>query len=514
MACKKVNSLLILSPRANSLIDQIMDHPRTEVTRPNIIWIFGDQHPWHALGCNGNADVKTPNIDALAAVGVNFVNAVAGYPLCCPFRGALFTGKYPHKVVPGHQYQLDPAERTIAHAFNDAGYATAYFGKWHLDGFQEQHGNVAKHVVPPGRRGGFQQWTGYENNNAQWDTWVHGGEGDTAFQYKLPDYETDCLTRLLIEYIKNVGKKGADGNPDSPQLPPFFAVLSVQPPHNPYFAPEEYMERHFDLDTLTLAPKPLHFRENVPPIAAFREEIARDLAGAYAMIEDLDWNVGRVLDTLAASGLAKQTTIIFFSDHGDMHGSHGQQRKTSPYNESIRVPFIIGNAGDALSRREGVGSPTPTGRPGAANRRSDAMMNHVDIAPTTLGLCGIPVPAAMEGTDFSDHVREGYDNPKDPDSAYLQSVIPTGHYDCVDKPWRGIITRDGWKYVCFEGIEWLMFNLNVDPFELQNLAHNFKHNKEKKRLNAALAAWIERTDDEFQLPDLEAREKLNKEIAR
>ncbi|MEX2681999.1 MAG: sulfatase [Candidatus Sigynarchaeota archaeon] len=474
-----------------------------QTSRPNVVWIFGDQHPWHALGCNGNPDVRTPNIDAIAAAGVNFINAVAGYPLCCPFRGSLLTGKYPHEVVPGHQYRMDPKEKTIAHAFNDAGYKTAYFGKWHLDGFQEQHGDVARHVVPPERRGGFQQWIGYENNNKQWDTWVHGGEGKTAFQYKLPDYETDCLAGLLVDYIKGVRAESGPGDPA-----PFFAVLSVQPPHNPYFAPEEFMERFFDLDTFT--PKPLHRRENVPPIKAFREATERDLAGAYAMIENLDWNVGRVLDALDASGLARDTMVIFFSDHGDMHGSHGHQRKTSPYNESIRIPFIVGNAADAIARRKAPG----TGTGMQAGRRSDAMVNHVDIAPTTLGLCGIPVPKAMEGTDFSSHVLGKRPAPKEPDSAYLQSVIPTGHEDCVDKPWRGILTRDGWKYVCFEGVEWLMFNLNDDPFELQNLAHHFKHEKEKKRLNAMLKAWIDRTGDTFPLPDLDAREKRIKEIAR
>ncbi|MBN2154151.1 MAG: sulfatase [Candidatus Lokiarchaeota archaeon] len=475
----------------------------SHTTRPNVIWIFGDQHPWHALGCNGNPDVKTPNIDAIAAAGVNFVNAVAGYPLCCPFRGSLLTGRYPHKVVPGHQYQMDPAERTVAHAFNEAGYKTAYFGKWHVDGFQEEHGDVARHVVPPERRGGFQRWVGYENNNKQWDTWVHGGEGGDAFQYKLPDFETDCLAALLVDYIKGVRAEGGPGD-----LAPFFAVLSVQPPHNPYFAPEEFMERYFDLDTFT--PKPLHLRENVPPIEAFREAITRDLAGAYAMIENLDWNVGRVLDALVASGLARDTIVVFFSDHGDMHGSHGHQRKTSPYNESVRVPMIVGYAADSIASRKAAGA----GATDQAGRRSDAMLNHVDLAPTTLGLCHVPIPKAMEGTDYSGHVLRGQRAPGEPESAYLQSVIPTGHGDCVDKPWRGVLTRDGWKYVCFEGVEWLMFNLNDDPFELQNLAHYTRYLREKKRLNAVLEHWIERAGDTFTLPDLGARERRIQEVAR
>src|SRR5699024_7737471 len=127
--------------------------------RPNVIWIFGDQHRAQALSCNGNPNVRTPNIDTLAATGVNFNQAVSGYPLCCPYRGSLLTGVYPHKSVPKHEAQLPPEQPTIANVFNEAGYDTAYFGKWHLDGFNEANGRAAHHIIPPKRRGGFKQWT-------------------------------------------------------------------------------------------------------------------------------------------------------------------------------------------------------------------------------------------------------------------------------------------------------------------------------------------------------------------
>ena len=148
--------------------------------RPNVIWIFGDQHRAQALGCAGDPNVHTPNIDRLAEEGLTFTGAVGGCPLCSPYRGALLSGRYPHNSVPGHEHRLLPAQPTIAHAFNDAGYHTAYFGKWHVDGFHERNGRAAMHIVPPERRGGFQQWVGYENNNSQWDCWVHGGRGATA----------------------------------------------------------------------------------------------------------------------------------------------------------------------------------------------------------------------------------------------------------------------------------------------------------------------------------------------
>lgn len=108
--------------------------------RSNVIWVFGDQHRAQALGCNGDGNVHTPNIDNLAAGGVHFNRALSGFPLCCPTRGSLLTGRYPHHCVPGHEHRLPEDQPTIANVFNEEGYETAYFGKWHLDGFQESEG--------------------------------------------------------------------------------------------------------------------------------------------------------------------------------------------------------------------------------------------------------------------------------------------------------------------------------------------------------------------------------------
>lgn len=107
-------------------------------TQPNVIWVLTDQQRAMMLSCNGDLNVHTPNIDALADMGVNFTRAVSGYPLCCPFRGSMLTSRYPHECVPGHEYQMPPEMPTIADVFNENGYHTAYFGKWHLDGFHER----------------------------------------------------------------------------------------------------------------------------------------------------------------------------------------------------------------------------------------------------------------------------------------------------------------------------------------------------------------------------------------
>ncbi len=446
----------------------------SSLDRRNVIWIFGDQHRAQALGCNGDSNLSTPNLDRLACEGQNFERAVSGFPLCCPFRGSLLTSRYPHECVPGHEYPLPPEMPTIADVFNEHGYDTAYFGKWHLGGFKEREGRAAMYIVPPEQRGRFDTWVGYENNNSQWDCWVHGGEGEHAFHHRLPGYETDALSDLLIDYIRRQGEAHQAGGGD-----PFFAVLSVQPPHNPYVAPEAWMARH--------TPGRVALRPNVPPVGWVEARARRELAGAYAQIENLDWNVGRIRQALVDAGLDLNTHIVFFSDHGDLHGSHGQFLKTAPWEEAIRVPFMVGGL-----------QPQYEGRSG----RSDVLINHVDIAPTTLGLCGIDPPDWMRGHDYSGLRLPWRPQTEAPDSAFIQSVIPTGHGDSVDRPWRAVVTRDGWKYVVLEGQPWLMFNLNEDPYERVNLAHNTRFGSERQRLQNRLAQWMADTGDRFELPTI------------
>jgi arylsulfatase A-like enzyme len=447
--------------------------------RPNIIWFLGDQHRAQATGYAGDANLHTPNMDVLASEGMDFARAVSGYPLCCPFRGALLTGIYPHRSCPGHEVELTPGLQTVAAPFSEAGYTTTWLGKWHLDGFKERGGRAVFHEVARPRRGGFDEWLAYENNNSQWDTWVHGhAEGGAEVPpTRLPGYETDVLTDRLLDLVR---RRAADGRP-------FFAAMSAQPPHNPYVAPEAYMRRH--------TPGAVALRPNVPAVRRVRERARRELAGYYAAIENLDANLGRLVECLRELGLLDDTHIVFFSDHGDLHGSHGQFMKTAPWEEAIRIPCVIGG-GRRYTHATG---------------RSDALVNHVDIAPTSLGLAGIPVPAWMEGTDYS-HIRDPrrHDGAAlqarraaEPDAALLQLVIPTKHGDSVDRAWRGIVCRDGWKYCCFEGAPWLLFDLKEDEYEQANLVHNTTFARDRLRCHTRLQALLEETSDDFVLPSLD-----------
>ncbi|MBT4137072.1 MAG: sulfatase-like hydrolase/transferase, partial [Candidatus Latescibacteria bacterium] len=163
--------------------------------QPNIIWILSDQHRAQALRGAGDPNLETPTLDRMRGASHS---GIGGSPVCSPFRGSLLTSIYPHQCIPSHDDPLPQNVPTIAHAFKEAGYRTAYFGKWHVDGavHRTPETRPAHQFVAPERRGGFDCWVGYENNNAQYDCWVHGHDasGDPVDLYKLPSYETDDLT--------------------------------------------------------------------------------------------------------------------------------------------------------------------------------------------------------------------------------------------------------------------------------------------------------------------------------
>ena len=176
------------------------------------------------------------------------------------------------------------------------------------------------------------------------------------------------------------------------------------------------------------------------------DDSRKSLAGYYAMIENLDWNVGRVLETVEAQGLSDNTYVIYFSDHGDMHGSHGRILKCVPFEESIRIPFVV----------RGPKARTTKDTKSLNGKTSLELINHVDIAPTSLGLCGIDAPDWMVGFDYSGCYVESREEPNElPVSAYLQLVDPGFEFGFApdrERPWRGILTNDGWKYAVLEGV--------------------------------------------------------------
>ena len=448
--------------------------------RPNIIWFFSDQHRGQATGYAGDPNLSTPTMDRMAREGIHVPGAIANNPWCSPFRFSLMTGLYPHHGVYRNNIRMDPALPTVATMLGAAGYRTHYYGKWHLDAMSDATARtyVVPHerAIPRERRGGFDTWLGHELRNSHWDVWLHGhDEGGEVAARRLPGYETDCLTELVLERI------GTEHRRQRPtDAAPFFITCSVQPPHWPCLAPREDMTRH--------TPGRVRLRPNVPLVPRIREASRRQHAGYYAQIENIDRNLQRVMDKLYELGISDETLLFYFSDHGDCMGSHAYFEKSSPWEESIRIPFLIHG-----------GVPY-------AGLRSDALdvpLSAVDILPTTLGLAGAEKPPELPGFDWSPYHRsdcEGLDG--EPDSVYIQQCVRKKGVDGIDRAWRGVVTREGWKYVCLPHAPFVLFNLNEDPFETANLAFNTRFMAERERLHARLAQWIADTGDRFDLPEL------------
>ena len=137
---------------------------------------------------------------------------------------------------------MPDGQPTVADVFKENGYHTAYFGKWHCDGFKERNGRAAMHTVPRARRGGFDIWLGYDNNNSPWDSWLHGHDrsGAEVPHYRLPSFETDALTDLFIRHIREQAQRSKSGGRDSP----FSPALSVQTPHIRTSHLSKWMGRH------------------------------------------------------------------------------------------------------------------------------------------------------------------------------------------------------------------------------------------------------------------------------
>lgn len=435
--------------------------------KPNMIWFVVDQMRGQATGYNGDPNVLTPNLDNMSIAGTNFPAAVSGYPLCCPFRGCMMTGRYAHNhSVKLHEDRLDPCYQTVTDVFNEHDYETIYLGKWHLAGIREASQRSVTQTVPRQDRGRFDTWIGYDNNNSQWDTYLHGHDGEAEIEHhRLPAYETDGLTDLALQRIAKLADRDK----------PFFMVVSVQPPHWPQLAPAKH--RRYQAQQLTLRP-------NIPE--PLQPKARMDLSGYYAQIENIDTNVGRLMDCLREHDIIDHTHVMFFSDHGDQLGSQGRFGKCLPFEESMRVPFLIGGG-------------QPMDYEGMHCGSAPCLMNHVDIAPTSLGLCGIETPDWMEGFDYS-HRRTGHNATQrieqEPDSAFLQLIgdRESGY------AWRSVVTRDRWKYACIRGQEWVMFDLNQDPYEQNNLAFHPGFRQRRSEMKQLLQQWIDRTGDHFDVP--------------
>jgi arylsulfatase A-like enzyme len=228
-----------------------------------------------------------------------------------------------------------------------------------------------------------------------------------------------------------------------------------------------------------LKPPEIRLRQNVPPAA---QEAARgDLAGYYAHCAALDDCVGQVIDTLEACGIADDTILVFTSDHGDMLGSHAEIRKQRPWDESIRVPFIV---------------HWPKGL-APAGRKLSAPLGTPDIMPTLLGLCGIDVPATVQGEDRSAWLRGR--QPDNDRATPISCVTPFGEWtrEKGGREYRGLRTVR-YTYVRTLAGPWLLYDNQDDPYQQHNLMGQPGHAAIQAQLDAQLMAELKRQNDTFR----------------
>ena len=315
------------------------------IKKSNVLVIIADQLRRQALGIYGDPNVSTPNIDGLANNGVRFSQACASCPQCVPFRFSLMTGeRAPSRFVVGNGWRMSPAERTLADGLNENGYETVYIGKWHLYGIGfcndvpdvDQWRMANRMPVPREHQGRWQKWFGFELSNSHFDTCYF--IDDDPKPRPLGEYQTDGLTNLAIDYLHR----------RKPEEKPFFCILSVEPPHNNLEAPaaleDKWRQRQIVTPPNFMFDNPASSAEIGFHVAAGPDQLEKHLAYVrlqYAMIENLDFNVGRLLKCLQDTELDNDTIVVFLSDHGDMGGAHRLFKKHQPFEESIGIPLIF-----------------------------------------------------------------------------------------------------------------------------------------------------------------------------
>lgn len=442
--------------------------------RPSVLLIFPDQMRARALGCMGTPDVRTPHIDRLAADGMLFRRTYANVPVCCPARAILMTGTYPHvNGMIANDLRLREEQVTIAEIFAQNGYRTGFIGKWHLDGGPRDPG-----FVPPGpRRQGFDFWAAYECHHRHF-TPVYFR--DTPEPISPPKFEPEASCDFAVEFLRT-----------QPKDQPFFLAVQMGPPHDPYGAPEKYMEM-YDPAKLTMPPNwipgsemgeppliPANLRRKGLPERPFVPLGSKlEVAAYYAAITAIDDQVGRLLDTLRETGRDENTIILFTSDHGDMLGSHGMRRKRKPHEESAGIPGIV-RWPAKIPRGQAV----------------DTLFSHIDMPPTLLALCSLPIPQHMQGSDLS-QVALGRTQ-AGPEAVLLQIFVPFNG-DAIAKPWRGLRT-DRYTYARHEDAPWVLFDNQTDPWQMTNLVGEPAHRDLQQRLEAQLAALMKQQGDSWSI---------------
>lgn len=440
--------------------------------KPNIIFYFTDQQRADTCGCFGQELDITPNLDRLAAEGVRFDMAFSPQPVCGPCRALFQTGRYPTDTGCFRNNIMLPAGvKTLANYMEEAGYETAYIGKWHLASDGPLGGPpVVDHTVtavPRELRGGY---TGFWRAADVLEFTSHGYDGyvfdENNNRIDFKGYRADCITDLALDFFDVRSDK------------PFFMTVSHIEPHhqndhNHYEGPAGSKEKYKDYVLPSdLQALPGDYREEYP-----------DYLGACA---SLDANLGRIVARLKKEGLYDNTIILFASDHGshfrtrnrDCHLNGGDDYKRSCHDACLRVPLVI------------------AGGPYQGGIAVKELVSTESLPKTILAMAGVDVGGAMIGENLLDVVKKR--NPDRPNEIFAQiSESRVG---------RAIRTADYLYSVYAPGVNGaeaasaevyaddFLYDLKTDPDELHNLTDREEYRKVKRELRKRLLDWIERAE--------------------
>ena len=391
--------------------------------RPNIIFILTDDQRYDAMSCAGHPWLKTPNMDRLAKEGVLFDNAFVTTSLCSPSRASFLTGCYAHThgVFMNNGKDPNPSIPMFPQLLREAGYQTAFIGKWHMGRADSP-------------RPGFDHWVSF-SGQGRYDKNKLNVDGETV---QSEVYITDELTNYAVRFLKSKHNK------------PFMLYLSHKAVHAPFkpagrhenlYSDVEIKSQHNPNDNLTTKPEWGRKMDK-----NWKSQIRDYMRSLVAVDESL----GRVLDTLEAEDILDDTVIIFAGDNGYFHGEHGGMwDKRAAYEPSIRIPLLMRYPRLA--------------RPGA---RPDAMVLNIDVAPTIIELASAHIPGTIQGQSWLG-VLKGRPGRK----SFLYE-----YFEEADRKYKRptvlAVRTKQWKYVTYPRAGKLtdeLYDMRSDPEELDNL---------------------------------------------
>jgi arylsulfatase A-like enzyme len=442
-------------------------------TRPrNVLILYSDDHSHHALGAVGNREVLTPNLDRLAAEGMLFTQAhvMGGHQgaVCVPSRAMLLTGRYVNRL-PKDGSTIPSNLISLPEWLRARDYTTYHTGKWHSDKASHHRmfstaGDVFFGGMHFPRDGGQEHPTVYAfDPDGEWpetlrrraDTFSSALYADNAIRFLSTPLARE---RPFLCYV-------AFTSPHDPRTPPARWAARYDPAR--ISLPGNFLPQHpFDNGDLNvrdeqLFPRPLH-----------PDTVRKDIAAYYAMISEMDEQVGRILEALRANGLDRNTLVVFAGDNGLAMGRHGLLGKQNLYEHSIRVPMVMA----------GPGIPRGT--------RYDGFIYLSDITPTLLDLLGMPRPESFEALSHASVLTH-------PERRLRDRI-----YNVYGSWSRSIKTSDGMKLILYnvdgEKREQL-FDLSSDPLEMRDLSIDPAYAGRKARLRDLLRQEMRDKHDDLDI---------------